>query len=147
MLDQFQAESKTSHKLRIVENVGRKKEADVGKIQDDMAPLHGKVKFANKRFPGGRLFEWQPPWSAISSLPPVVLMMVATTSPRSSPGTQWPSPGKQLATLLWRDTTMLLSLFQLHSLNVNLKSIQNIKHNWQHIGAHIHFLQNCHQFW
>ena len=57
--------------------------------------------------------------------------MVSTTSPRSSPGTQWPSPGNLLETLLSQEGHMQPSPFQLHLLNVNLKSVRKIKHHWQ----------------
>ena len=55
---------------------------------------------------------FEPPWSPISSLSPVVSMVI-TLSPRSSPGTQWPSLGSRLATLLWAETTMRLLPFLL----------------------------------
>ena len=73
--------------------------------------------------------DYKLPWSTVSSTRPVVEIMVATTSPRSSPGTQWPSLGRRLENLLWRDTGTQPSPFQLHLLDVNL--IQNIKHHWQ----------------
>ena len=61
------------------------------------------------------------PWSAISSSSPVVMMV--TSSPRSCPGTQLPKPGRRLATSLWGETAMQLSLFLLPSLNVDCKRI------------------------
>ena len=139
MLDQFQAESKTSHKLRIVENVGRKKEADVGKIQDDMAPLQWEGEICKQkvsRWPsirvaanwsGGRRNSflhqgagYKLPRSTVSSTLPVVTL--TTPPPRSSPGTQWPSLGKRLENLLWRDTGTQPSPFQLHLLDVDFNS-------------------------
>ena len=67
-------------------------------------------------------------WSTISSLSPAAGKdQVTTSSPRSSPGTQWPSLGNLLETLLWGEPTMQPSPFPPHLLNVNLKTI-NSKH-------------------
>ena len=72
------------------------------------------------------------PWSAISSSFPVALMKISTTSPRSSPGTRLPSPGNLLENSLWRETTMLPSLFQNQLLaNASSKWIQYIKYNFE----------------
>ena len=68
--------------------------------------------------------DWEPPWSAMSSSPWLVAMTMTTTSPRSSPGTQSPSPGNQVETLLWRGSPMQPSQFQLRlSLVADLRSI------------------------
>ena len=69
--------------------------------------------------------DYELPRSTVSSTSPVVLMMT-TSSPRSSPGTQSPSRGNKLETSLWRETTMQPSPFQLHLLNVNWKKIKTL---------------------
>ena len=76
--------------------------------------------------------DWELLWSAMSSSSPVVMMMVPTSSPRSSPGTQWPIPGNLLATLLWRESATQPLPFQLQLLaRANSKWIKNITHHWQ----------------
>ena len=59
--------------------------------------------------------DFEPPWSGISSLSPVVSTM-ARSSPPSWPGTQWLSVGNQQETLLLQETSMLLLPFQLQIL-------------------------------
>ena len=113
----------------------------IGKIESEAVTTRWPSTQAAASWSGGRwradsfLHQggaYELPRSTVSSTSPVVLTMVATTSPRSYPGTGSPSLGNQLENLLWREATMQLSPFQLHLLNVNFKkSIQNIKHHWQ----------------
>ena len=73
------------------------------------------------------------PWSAGSSSSSVALTETTSTSPRSCPGTLWPSLGNLLATLLCPETSPQQSPFQNQLLaHANSKWIQYIKHHWQY---------------